>query len=138
MKRLLDRQNSEYGGFVQVYGNVNCTRRGTDISNKEQVVICFRWVDKQLEAHEEFTSIYLVESTQASVLHSVIRDVLQRFNLTITKLRGQYYDCAASMSGIRSGVAKKILKGKNPEQSPLIIMGMPSILHVQMLLRVAN
>ena len=63
----------------------------TDISNKEQVVICFRWVDKQLEAaHEEFTGLCLVESTQANVLHSVIRDVLQRFNLTITKLRGQF------------------------------------------------
>ena len=87
----------------------------TDISNKEQVVICFRWVDKQLEAHEEFTGLYLVESTQASILHSVIRDVLQWFNLTITKLRGQCYDGAASMSGIRSGVAKKILEEKSRE-----------------------
>ena len=74
------------------------------------MVICFRWVDKQLEAHEEFTCLYLVQSTQASVLHSVIHDFLQWYNLTITKLRGQSYDGAASMSGIRSGVAKKILE----------------------------
>ena len=26
----------------------------TDVSNKEQVVICFRWVDSKLEAHEVF------------------------------------------------------------------------------------
>ena len=26
----------------------------TDASNKEQVVICFRWVDDKLEGHEEF------------------------------------------------------------------------------------
>ena len=26
----------------------------TDISNKEQVTICIRWVDKELETHEDF------------------------------------------------------------------------------------
>jgi len=59
---------------------------------------------------EEYTGLYLVLSTQASILHSVIRDVLQKINLTITKLRGQCYDGAISMYGIRSGVAKKILE----------------------------
>ena len=29
----------------------------TAVSNKEQVVICFRWVDKKLEAHEEFVGL---------------------------------------------------------------------------------
>ena len=41
----------------------------TDISNKEQVVICFRWVDNNLEAHE-FIDLHLVESTQADVVDS--------------------------------------------------------------------
>ena len=26
----------------------------TNISNKEQVVICFQWVNNKLEAHEDF------------------------------------------------------------------------------------
>lgn len=26
----------------------------TDIGNKEQLTICIRWVDKELEAHEDF------------------------------------------------------------------------------------
>ena len=34
----------------------------TDVSNKEQVVICFQWVDQSLEAHE-FIGLHQVEST---------------------------------------------------------------------------
>ena len=71
----------------------------TDVSNKEQVVICFRWVDKKLEAHEEFVGLCQVESTGASMLHSVICDVLLRFNISKNKLRGQCYDGVSSMSG---------------------------------------
>jgi len=38
----------------------------TDISNKEQVVICFRWVDKQLEAHNNvLVFIWLNQLKQA-------------------------------------------------------------------------
>ena len=35
----------------------------TDISNKEQLVVCIRWVDKGLQPHEEFIGLYHVEST---------------------------------------------------------------------------
>ena len=82
----------------------------TDISNKEQVVLCCRWVDKNLEAHEEFIGLYLVGSTQASALIEVIHDTLARMNISINKLRGQCYDGASSMSGPRSGVATQILQ----------------------------
>lgn len=40
----------------------------TDISNKEQVVLCLRWVDAGLEAHEDFIGLYEVESTHSAVL----------------------------------------------------------------------
>ena len=43
----------------------------TDVSNKQQVVFCLRWMDKSLEAHEEFVGMYQVESTQATVLLQV-------------------------------------------------------------------
>ena len=76
----------------------------TDVSNKEQVVVCFRWVDAKLYSHEEFVGLYQVDSTQASVLVSVIHDV------SITKIRGQCYDGASSMSGVRGGVATQCSK----------------------------
>ena len=77
----------------------------TDISNKEQLVVYIRWVDKNLQPHEEFIGLYHVESTQLSTLVSTIHDVLQSVNTSITTLRGQCYDGASSMSGHKSGVA---------------------------------
>ena len=43
----------------------------TDVSNAEQVVVCFRWVDSNLEPHEEFIGLYQVESTIATI-HDVL------------------------------------------------------------------
>ena len=73
-------------------------------------MICFRWVDKKLEAHEEYVGLYQVESTKASELHYIIHDVLRRLNIAISKLRGQCYDGASSMSGTKSRVATRILE----------------------------
>ena len=62
----------------------------SDVSNKEQVVIWFRWVDSKLEAHEVFIGLYEVDSTEAAVLWTVIHDVLLRMKMNISgnKLRG--------------------------------------------------
>ena len=46
----------------------------TDISNKEQLVMCIRWVNKRFQPHEEFIGLYHVESTQSSTLVSTIHD----------------------------------------------------------------
>ena len=47
----------------------------TDVFNKEQVVVCLRWVDILLQAHEEFIRVQDVESTVFSLLVAVIHDV---------------------------------------------------------------
>ena len=80
----------------------------TDVSNKEQVVVCFRWMDSSLESHEEFIGVYQVASTAASSLVATVRDVLQRVNVSITKLRGQCYDGASYMSESWGGVATQL------------------------------
>ena len=81
----------------------------TDMSNTEQLVFCIRYVDSNLEVHEEFIGLYSLESTSAESLFSTIKDILLRMNLRIKKCRGQSYDGASSMSGHKSGVAKKIM-----------------------------
>ena len=43
------------GGFFSII-----CHEYTDISNKEQLTICIRWVDKELEAHEDFLGFYTV------------------------------------------------------------------------------
>ena len=82
----------------------------TDISNQEQLVVCMRWVDSELEVHEEFVGLHVVESIGADTLHRVLKDVLIRMNLSMVRMRGQCYDGASAMSGLRSGVATWFLE----------------------------
>ena len=80
----------------------------TDCSNKEQVVLVFRWVDDDLTAHEEFIGLYLTDSITAAALVAIIEDTLLRLNIKLENCRGQCYDGASTMSGAKKGVAKVI------------------------------
>ena len=54
----------------------------TDSSNREQVVICVRWVGNSLNAHEEFIGRQQVDRIDAATItFHTIKDVLQRMNL---------------------------------------------------------
>ena len=77
----------------------------TDSSNKEQLIICLRWVDNHLNPHEEFIGSNCVDRIDAATLVHVIKETLIRLNLKLEDCRGQCYDGAANMCGIRSGVA---------------------------------
>ena len=80
----------------------------TDISNKEQVVVCLRSVDETLEPYENFVGIYCVDSIEADNLVATLKDTLLRMNLPIGNCRGQCYDGGSNMCGIRKGVATQI------------------------------
>ena len=80
----------------------------TDASNHEQVTVVIRWVTTEFEVHEEFIGLYFVPSIDADTLTRVIKDTLMRLNLSLTRVRGQCYDGASTMSGAKSGVAKRI------------------------------
>ena len=92
-----------------------------DISNKEQLVICIRWVDENFVVHEDFLGIHPLERTTADDTVFIIKDVLLRMNLKIQNARGQCYDGAATMAGKRKGVATQIKgnKWKMSLHSPL-------------------
>ena len=47
-----------------------------DVSNKEQVAVCLRSTDENFDVHEDFIGLHVVESIQADVLVSVLKDVL--------------------------------------------------------------
>ena len=36
-----------------------------DISNTEQLAVCFRWIDKNIEAHEDFVGLHPLSRTTA-------------------------------------------------------------------------
>ena len=80
----------------------------TDISNREQVTVVIQRVNEDLEVFEEFLGLYHVNSIAAEALTAVVKDILIRMNISINKLRGQCYDGCSTMSGKRSGVAKRI------------------------------
>ena len=80
----------------------------TDVSNKEQVVVCLRSVDNNLEPQENFVGIHCVDSIGSDTLVATLKDTLIRMNVPISNCRGQCYDGAANMCGIRKGVAAQI------------------------------
>ena len=44
-----------------------------DVSNNEQLVICIRWVDEDLEVHEEFVGAHPIENTKAETIFSILK-----------------------------------------------------------------
>jgi len=74
-----------------------------DISRKEQMSICIRYVDNDLCPHEEFLGLYEPPDTTGKVLAKCITDVLLRLQLPLSALRGQTYDGASNMSGQYKG-----------------------------------
>ena len=95
----------------------------TDMSNKEQVVLVFRWVDNDLVPHEEFVGLYQTDSITSNALVAMIRDVLLRLNLKIECCRGQCYDGASAMAGAKKGVAKYCVRRNHVPYSHTV-MGM--------------
>ena len=85
----------------------------TDFSNKEK--FRFRWVDKGFNTHEDFIGSYNVDNIKADTLVTVIKDILIRLNMPLSNARGQCYDGAKNMYGIKNGVCHKILSG-NPNK----------------------
>ena len=84
----------------------------TDVSNKEQVMICLRWMDENLVDHEEVLGLYNVGTKEADSLFKAILDVLKqslvRAGLPLNQCQGQCYDGASNMSGSKRGVAAQI------------------------------
>ena len=74
----------------------------------EQMVTCIRHVDDNLDVHEEFIRLHNMQDTAAESITLTIMDVLLRLILRISNCRGQCYDGASTMSGIRTGVATRL------------------------------
>jgi len=78
----------------------------TDRSTDEQVSVCFRYTDDEIQPREVFPGLYETADTKYTEesLFNVIKDagLLSRFSLPVENLRGQCYDGidgASSMSG---------------------------------------
>ena len=79
-----------------------------DVTNEEQLVICFRWVDENLEVHEDFVGLHPLSDTKAGTIVKVILDTIQRMGLKMENASRQCYDGASTMAGVKNGIAAKI------------------------------
>ena len=59
----------------------------------------------ELEPHEDFIGLYDTPAANATNIVNIIRDVLLQLNISLDDCRGQCYDGASVMHGVRNGVA---------------------------------
>lgn len=84
-----------------------------DVTKIDQVSFILRYVvvnytDHKYEIKESFLGFFTLDKHGAEDHINLIKYVLNTFNLDLNKCRGQGYDGAAVMSGIYSGVLKRI------------------------------
>ena len=80
----------------------------TDVSNKEQLTICLRWVDDYFQSHQDFFGFYKLKDIKSNTIVAAIRDVLLKTQISLDQCRGQCYKGASNMLGKKSGIAKQI------------------------------
>ncbi|XP_031261540.1 zinc finger MYM-type protein 1-like [Pistacia vera] len=81
-----------------------------DGSNKEQMAIILRYVNKRGCVVECLLSIMHVTDTTALSLKMGIKTLFSKYNLSISRLCGQGYDCASNIRGQFNGLKALILK----------------------------
>ncbi|KQJ83648.1 hypothetical protein BRADI_5g16026v3 [Brachypodium distachyon] len=84
-----------------------------DISVKEQMAVMLRYVSSKGKVVERFLSLYHVKETTSMTLKEALDAILDHYNFTIHRLRGQEYDGASNMRGEFNGLQRKILD-ENP------------------------
>ena len=80
----------------------------TDKSNHEQLTLIIRWVSDDFTVSEEFLGLYALSAIDAQSIVDAMKDTFIRFEIPLTKLRGQCYDGCSTMAGAKAGVATKI------------------------------
>ena len=80
----------------------------THVNNREQLNLSIRYVDDDYVVHEDPIGLCSLPNTFAETVYSVLKDLLLRCDLSLKLCRGQAYDGASVMQGIRSGVATRI------------------------------
>jgi hypothetical protein len=85
----------------------------SDAYQQEQLALCLRYVNKMGEPVERFLGLVKVEDTTSLTLKEAIQSLLIKYQLPLSKIRGQGYDGASNMKGHVNGLKKLIM-----EESP--------------------
>ena len=60
----------------------------TDISNKEHITICIRWVGDDLTDYENFLRLFEAQNISADTRVHAIKDMLLHMNLCLARCQG--------------------------------------------------
>ena len=71
----------------------------TDSTNKEQLIICLRWVDNHFDPHKAFICLHDVDDTTADTIIYYLKDTVQ-MNLSIFICRTQCYGRASNVKKV--------------------------------------
>jgi len=71
----------------------------TDVSNREQLTVCIRWVDDDFCIYEEPTELIELPKIDAETITEELNGCLGKHNIPILQCRGQAYVGASNMSG---------------------------------------
>jgi hypothetical protein len=82
----------------------------SDVSHKEQLALCLRYVDKLGRPCEHFIGVVHVDDTTSSSLKNAIETVLVSHGLSMTRIRGQGYDGASNTKVDIKGLKTLILQ----------------------------
>ena len=99
----MDELKSSECSFYSVIAN-----EYADASNSKQLAVCFRWLNNDLHAHEDFIGLYPIPDISANTIESLLQDALIRLQLLLDECRGQFYDRASNILSKNSSVATKI------------------------------
>ena len=77
------------------------------VQNKDQLTTCIRWVDDQLDIHEDFIRIAHVEQTNAKSLYLAFTYICPH-SLPLWGGRDQGFDGAANLMGHLRGLATRV------------------------------
>ncbi|XP_073120474.1 uncharacterized protein [Henckelia pumila] len=95
--RVLLRQRLSFRGHDETKNSLNPVDESCDVSTKDQMSVVIRYVDSSGHVKELFIGIEHVSSTTAFSLKAAIDKMFSRYNLSISKLRGQGFDGASNM-----------------------------------------
>ena len=83
----------------------------SDISNKEQLSFCLRFVDSNNDIREKFLKfIHCDEGVTGRNLFEAVPNTLSEFGLDFMNCRGQGYDGAGGMAGKVNGLSRIVLQ----------------------------
>jgi hypothetical protein len=82
----------------------------SDVSHKEQLALCLRFVDKLRRQREHFLGAVHVSDTTLLSLKKAVEVLLKQHHPAITQICGQGYDRASHMRGEIKGLKALIMK----------------------------